>query len=113
MQLPKPRHMAAEVKASREEVRPLAHARRAWRYPASPRSRYPAAPAPPPDPWAIALPTPGAPGNEERTRPTRTVIRKDPNACIEEDNRMGTRGETLAKQFEAKVQEALAVVEPL
>jgi hypothetical protein len=25
---------------------------------------------------------------------------------------MGTRGETLAKQFEAKVQEALAVVEP-
>ena len=26
---------------------------------------------------------------------------------------MGTRGETLAKQFEAKVQEALAVVEPL
>jgi hypothetical protein len=26
---------------------------------------------------------------------------------------MGTRGETLAKQFEAKVQEALAVVEQL
>src|SRR5262245_4491180 len=113
MQLAKQRHRAAEVKASREEVHPPAHARRAWRYSASPRSRYPAAPSPPPDPWSIALPTPAPPGAEARTRPTRTVMRKDPKACIEEDNRMETRGETLAKQFEQKVQEALAVVEPL